>query len=204
MGGEYRQTFLRASADGEEMTQSASLKVETNKTLGVVVEGVRVSYHLGLDVNHVMHTTPSEVGQLSGGARKRKRETSLGQVQQPPFGSPAAQNISTLHEQHSGRPWKSRRNNPISSSNGGEYMSDLPPVASVATSTSEFEPGWFTALPQSLVARVKLDGTEPVAIAVDKIPISGYTVTFCWMAGLLATGPERRETFGVLEFEGEI
>jgi hypothetical protein len=45
MGGRYRQTFLRASADGEEMTQSANLKVETNKTrtLGVVVEGARVS-----------------------------------------------------------------------------------------------------------------------------------------------------------------
>ncbi|KAI0278239.1 hypothetical protein BGY98DRAFT_1176707 [Russula aff. rugulosa BPL654] len=172
MGGKYRQTFLRASADGEEMTQSANLKVETNKTLGVVVEG----------------------GPVVWWGKKAQAETSLGQVQQPPFGSPAAQNISTLHEQHSGRPWKSRRNNPISSSNGGEYMSDLPPVASVATSTSELEPGWFTALPQSLVARVKLDGTEPVAIAVDKIPISGYTVTFCWMAGLLATGPERRES----------
>ena len=43
MGGNYRQTFLRASAVGEELTQSANLKVETNKTLGVVVEGVRVS-----------------------------------------------------------------------------------------------------------------------------------------------------------------
>ena len=145
---------------------------------------------------------------MSDGARKRKRETSLGQVQQPPFGSPAAQNISTLHEQHSGRPWKSRRNNPISSSNGGEYTSDLPPVAyrpqrvqqqREQTHSGSFldrsrHPGWFTALPQSLVARVKLDGTEPVAIAVDKIPISGYTMTFCWMAGLLATGPEERKS----------
>ncbi len=44
MRGKYRQTFLRVSADGEEMTQSANLKVETNRTLPVVVEGVRVSY----------------------------------------------------------------------------------------------------------------------------------------------------------------
>jgi hypothetical protein len=43
MRGKYRQTFLRVSADGEETTQSANLKVETNKTLPVVVEGVRVS-----------------------------------------------------------------------------------------------------------------------------------------------------------------
>ncbi|KAF8492351.1 hypothetical protein F5888DRAFT_1619132 [Russula emetica] len=44
MRGKYRQTFLRLSADGEEMTQSANLMIETNKTLPVVVEGVRVSY----------------------------------------------------------------------------------------------------------------------------------------------------------------
>ena len=43
MGGRYRQTFLRVFADGEEMTQSANLKVETNKTLGVVVEGACVT-----------------------------------------------------------------------------------------------------------------------------------------------------------------
>jgi hypothetical protein len=87
-----------------------------------------VSNYLGLDG---IHTTPSEVGQWSGGARKRKREASVGQVQQSPFGSPAAaRNISTLHEQHSGRPWKSRRNsNRISSSEGGGYMSDSPPAA---------------------------------------------------------------------------
>jgi hypothetical protein len=78
---------------------------------------------------NVMHTTPSEVGQWSGGARKRKRKASVGQVQQSPFGSPAARNISTLHEQPSGRPWKSRRNEPISSSDGGGYMSDSPPAA---------------------------------------------------------------------------
>ena len=65
----------------------------------------------------------------SGGARKRKWEASVGQVQQLPFGSPTARNIFTLHEQHSGPPWKSRRNNPISSSDGGGYMSDSPPAA---------------------------------------------------------------------------
>jgi hypothetical protein len=44
MRGKYRQAFLLVSADGEEMTQSANLKVETDRTLPVVVEGVRVSY----------------------------------------------------------------------------------------------------------------------------------------------------------------
>ncbi|KAN0108929.1 hypothetical protein V8E52_009797 [Russula decolorans] len=34
-----RQTFLRVSADGEEMTRSANLMIETNRTL----PGVRVS-----------------------------------------------------------------------------------------------------------------------------------------------------------------
>jgi hypothetical protein len=86
-----------------------------------------VSDHLGLDG---IYTTTSEVGQWSGGARKRKRETSLSQVQQSPFGSPAARStMPTLREQYYGRPWKSRRNNPISSSDGGGYMSDSPPAA---------------------------------------------------------------------------
>jgi hypothetical protein len=86
-----------------------------------------VSNHLGLDG---IHTTASEVGQWSGGARKRKRETSLNQVQESPFGSPAARSMPTFHhEQYYGRPWKSRRNNPISSSDGGGYMSDSPPAA---------------------------------------------------------------------------
>ena len=86
-----------------------------------------VSNYLGLDG---IHTTPSEVGQWSGGARKRKREVSVGQVQQSPFGSPPARSISTLHEQPSGRPWKSRRNSRrISSSDGDGYMSDSPPAA---------------------------------------------------------------------------
>jgi hypothetical protein len=42
MRGKYRQIFLRVSADGEETTRSANLKVETNKTLPIVVEGVRI------------------------------------------------------------------------------------------------------------------------------------------------------------------
>ena len=78
-----------------------------------------------------IHATASEVGQWSGGARKRKRETSLSHVQQfqLPFGSPAARSLLTLHdEQYYGRPWKSRRNNAISSDGGG-YMSDSPPAA---------------------------------------------------------------------------
>ena len=41
MRGKYRQIFLRVSADGEETTRSANLKVEANKTLSIVVEGVR-------------------------------------------------------------------------------------------------------------------------------------------------------------------
>jgi hypothetical protein len=41
MRGKYRQTFLRVSADGEETTQSANLKVETNRTLSIIVEDVR-------------------------------------------------------------------------------------------------------------------------------------------------------------------
>jgi hypothetical protein len=85
-----------------------------------------VSDHLGLDG---IHTTPSEVGQWSGGARKRKREASLSQVQQSPFGSSAAWSMPTLREEYYGRPWKSRRNNPISSSDGGGHMSDSPPAA---------------------------------------------------------------------------
>jgi len=85
-----------------------------------------VSNHLSLDG---IHTTPSEAGQWSGGTRKRKRETSLSQVQQSPFGSPAAQSIPTFHKQYHGRLWKSRRNNPNSSSDGGGYMSDSPPAS---------------------------------------------------------------------------
>src|SRR5580698_1479029 len=88
-----------------------------------------VSNHASLDG---MHTTPREVGQRTGGARKRKRDTSPSQVQHSPFGfgSPAARSTSmpTLHEQYYGRPWKSRRNNPISPSDGGGYMSDSHPA----------------------------------------------------------------------------
>jgi hypothetical protein len=40
MRGKYRQIFLRVSTDGEETTRSANLKVESNRTLLIVVEGV--------------------------------------------------------------------------------------------------------------------------------------------------------------------
>jgi hypothetical protein len=49
MRGKYRQIFMRVAADGEETTRSANLKVETNKTLPIVVEGVRIlstPYHI--------------------------------------------------------------------------------------------------------------------------------------------------------------
>jgi hypothetical protein len=101
-----------------------------------------VSNRLDLDG---IHTTPpdhKEVGQRSGGAKKRKRETSLRRIQQPPFGSPESRNLSDTIEataspparsmpsshEHYDRPWKSRRSNPISSFDGG-YMSDSPPTA---------------------------------------------------------------------------
>jgi hypothetical protein len=45
MREKYRQTFLRDSADGEETTQSANLKVEMNRTLPVVVEGAFLAWH---------------------------------------------------------------------------------------------------------------------------------------------------------------
>jgi hypothetical protein len=53
MRGKYRQTFLRVSADGEETTQSANLKVEMNRTLPVVVEGALLSMaSLNQDESH--------------------------------------------------------------------------------------------------------------------------------------------------------
>ena len=90
-----------------------------------------VSNHLQVGLDGI-HTTPSEVGQWSGGARKRKQETSLSQVQQLqlPFSSPAARSLLTLHdEQYYGRSCKSRLNNTISSSasDGGGYMPNSPP-----------------------------------------------------------------------------
>ena len=45
----YRQTILRVSVDGEETAQSADLMVEMNRTLPIVVEGVRVSYYSNHD-----------------------------------------------------------------------------------------------------------------------------------------------------------
>ena len=94
-----------------------------------------VSNHPDLDGTH---TTPSDrVGQWSVGARKRKREASLSHIQ---LGTPESCNLPntldvsavarskpTSHDHH-GRTWKSKRNNPVSSFDGG-YMSDSPPAA---------------------------------------------------------------------------
>jgi hypothetical protein len=53
MRGKYRQTCLRVSADDEETTQSANLKVEMNRTLPVVVEGALFSMaSLNQDESH--------------------------------------------------------------------------------------------------------------------------------------------------------
>lgn len=41
MRGKYRQTFLRISAEGEETSQSANLKVNSDRTLPIIVESVR-------------------------------------------------------------------------------------------------------------------------------------------------------------------
>ena len=78
-----------------------------------------VSNHLDLDS---INTTPSDYK----GGRKRKRELSLSHMQ---LGTPescklpnSARSLSTSHD-HYGRTSKSRRDNPISSFDGG-YMSD--------------------------------------------------------------------------------
>lgn len=41
MRGKYRHTFLRISAEGEETNQSANLKVNSDKTLPIIIESVR-------------------------------------------------------------------------------------------------------------------------------------------------------------------
>ena len=93
-----------------------------------------VSTDLGV---HPTPPTHKEVGQWPGGSRKRKRETSLNRMQQPPFASPQGRGLAntidasaapratmpTSHE-HYTRPWKSRRSDPFD----GGYMSDSPPV----------------------------------------------------------------------------
>ena len=52
MRGKYRHTFLRISAEGEEMNQSANLKVDSDRTLPVIVESVRTSVILNLGDGH--------------------------------------------------------------------------------------------------------------------------------------------------------
>jgi hypothetical protein len=70
----------------------------------------------------------------------------------------------------------------------------LPPTR--LSPTGELEPGWPTTPPrrQSLAARVRLDGTVPVVIAVDEMPVQAARITYCWTGGLLATGPETSPT----------
>ena len=41
MRGKYRQTFLRISAEGEETNRSANLKVNSDRTMPIIVESVR-------------------------------------------------------------------------------------------------------------------------------------------------------------------
>ncbi|KAI9442380.1 hypothetical protein H4582DRAFT_1809406 [Lactarius indigo] len=42
MRGKYRQIFLRISPEGEETNQSANLKVNSDRTLPIIVESVRI------------------------------------------------------------------------------------------------------------------------------------------------------------------
>jgi len=94
-----------------------------------------VSTHLDLDGAHA--TPPNHKEEWSGGARKRKRETSLCRRQQSPFSSPQSHNRTntidgsaaarTLHGQCT-RPRKARRSEPTASFDGG-YASDSPPAA---------------------------------------------------------------------------
>jgi hypothetical protein len=83
-----------------------------------------------------------EPGQWTFGARKRKRVTSVNHVQPPLFDSSdgrnltspfdvSARSVSTPYE-HDSRPRKSRRSNPpITSFDGGGYMSDSPPMTTL-------------------------------------------------------------------------
>ena len=95
-----------------------------------------VSTHLDLGGAHA--TPPSHKEEWSGGARKRKRETSLGRRQQSPFGSPQSHSLThtidasaaarTSYGQYT-RPRKARRSEPTSSFDHGGYVSDSPPAA---------------------------------------------------------------------------
>ncbi|KAI0743362.1 hypothetical protein C8Q80DRAFT_1106499 [Daedaleopsis nitida] len=48
--GKYKQYFLRISADGEQVCQSANLKVAPDRTLEICVEDVRVSHQRRLEI----------------------------------------------------------------------------------------------------------------------------------------------------------
>jgi hypothetical protein len=94
-----------------------------------------VSTHLDLDGVHA--TSPRHNEEWPGGARKRKRGTSLDRMQQSPFSSPRSRDLTNTtdalcatrspHGRYA-RPWKSRRSDPTSSFDGG-YVSDSPPAA---------------------------------------------------------------------------
>jgi len=47
MRGKYRQTFLLIFAEGEETNQSANLKVNSDRTLPIIVENVPTIIHSG-------------------------------------------------------------------------------------------------------------------------------------------------------------
>lgn len=170
MRGKYRQTFLLISSEGEEKNQSANLKVNSDRTLPIIVESAlqmptpalssnpsplitgpvtKLSAMVqpltpvsnGLDLDGTLATPfhQRESVQRIGGAKKRKRETSLTHTQQPLVydslqggnfrhaSETPGQAISTPNE-HNPRPRKSRRNASISSLDDG-YMSDSPPGA---------------------------------------------------------------------------
>lgn len=52
MRGKYRHIFLRISAEGEETSQSANLKVDSDRTLPIIVESVRTLVILNLSYVH--------------------------------------------------------------------------------------------------------------------------------------------------------
>ena len=94
-----------------------------------------LSTHLDLDGAHA--TSPSRNEEWAGGARKRKRGTSLDRMQQLPSSSPRSRNLANTIGASSAtrtplgqytRPWKSRRSDPTLSFDGG-YVSDSPPAA---------------------------------------------------------------------------
>jgi hypothetical protein len=99
-----------------------------------------LSNSLDLDGMHTTSPSHKEVGQWSGVARKRKRRTSLGHVQQSSFNpseshsltntvdASAARTMSTAQEHYVRPRKKSRRSDAVSTFDSG-YMSDSPSTA---------------------------------------------------------------------------